>query len=220
MVDDATDDGALDRARALASPTRARIHSLISESDHPLTVAELVGLTGLHRSVVRLHLRQLADAGLVQEFTMPPTGRGRPRFGYRAIDGDPYRTMAGWLAATMSSDVAIGVGRTVGASLALLDGDGVERIVDEAARRGFDPVLDDHGDGRVDVVLRACPFAEVAATSPAVVCGLHRGVMDGIAAATGGVVVEGLEVANPFDAGCRIRLRRTPPTKAVATVQR
>ena len=123
MVDHPATDGALDRARALASPVRARIHEIVSESSLPVTVGDLVEATGLHRSAVRLHLRQLAGAHLVHEFTLPPEGRGRPRLAYRAIDEDPYRTVVTWFASSMSGSDAVTVGRTVASTLATSPGD-------------------------------------------------------------------------------------------------
>jgi len=67
----------------------------------------------------------------------------------------------------------------------------------------------DETDDCTVLVLGACPFAEIAATDPATVCALHRGLADGVAERVGGVEVEALEVADPAGGGCRVVLRRT-----------
>lgn len=208
MADSATTGDALDRAKALASPVRARIHEIVAAAEAPVTVAHLVEATGLHRRAVGLHLRQLAQAGLVREFTLPPTGRGRPRLAYRAVDPQPYRTMSAWLTSGLTRSAAVELGRAAGRSLSAAGIDGVERIVAEAAQRGFRPTVEPGEGDRLELVLHHCPYADLARTDPAVVCGLHRGVLDGIAEAAGDVVVERLEIADPVTAGCRLRVRR------------
>jgi len=79
----------------------------------------------------------------------------------------------------------------------------------EAERLGFRPTVRDETDDCTVLVLGACPFAEIAATDPATVCALHRGLADGVAERVGGVEVEALEVADPAGGGCRVVLRRT-----------
>lgn len=207
MVDHSTDDGALDRAGASDSPTRDRVHAVVREAVRPLTVAEIAEAVGVHRTAARRHLQRLTEVGRVHELTLPPVGRGRPRLAYRAVDEQPYRTMATWLAEAIDPQTAISIGRSVGVSLTTSRGTAVEQIVDEATRRGFDPQVERGAGGRLDVVLRACPFADVARHSPAVVCGLHRGIMEGIAATAGGVAVERLEVVDPTRGDCRLVLR-------------
>jgi predicted ArsR family transcriptional regulator len=88
--------------------------------------------------------------------------------------------------------------------------DGVEAIRAEAARLGFDPLVRQRKT-TTEVVLRHCPFSIVAATDPGVVCELHLGLAEGIAAASGDVRVTGLRRADPHTAGCRVLLERSAP---------
>ncbi|MGD9999023.1 MAG: helix-turn-helix transcriptional regulator [Acidimicrobiia bacterium] len=206
----------------MASRSRASIHRLIGEADHPPTIAELAAATGQHRTAVGLHLVELINAGLVEQITLPPAGRGRPAKRYRAVDDQPYRTLAGWLAeAVRTGRSTRQVGRSAGERLALRATDPVEFLLTEATRLGFAPVLEpnslaslDPADGSAslddsfDIVLRTCPFAALAAADPDTVCNLHLGLAEGVVRATGGAVVDGLQPQDPHLAGCRLRVRR------------
>ena len=67
------------------------------------------------------------------------------------------------------------------------------------------------------MVLRHCPFQDVAAEDPATICQLHLGLAEGIATALGGVTVAGMEIRDPFRAGCRMALQRQQPTEPAPT---
>jgi predicted ArsR family transcriptional regulator len=198
------------RARALGDATRATIHRLLTEADHPLTVTQLTELTRIHRTAVGQHLAVLRQAGLVERSVAQPAGRGRPGFAYRAIDVDPYRSLSFWLAeAVRSGRSARDTGREAGARLATTGGDPIDVIVDTATAIGFDPVRRERpASGEVEVVLRSCPFEELAAADPATVCDLHLGIVEGLTQAIGGAEVTGLTVTDPRRGGCRITLRR------------
>lgn len=212
-----TGDGALERARAMAAPSRAEIHRLLVAADHPLGVDELAAATTLHPTVVRQHLTQLVDAGLAASSPFTPTKRGRPRLGYRAVDEQPYATLARWLADALADGVeprAAGVAAGAHAAVGHEDADPIELLLAEAARRGFQPELRTRGTGaseRIDIVLRHCPYADLAGHDPGVVCDLHLGLAEGVVAATGGATVDGLRLADPHRGGCRLTVRRTPP---------
>ena len=77
------------------------------------------------------------------------------------------------------------------------------------AEQGFSPETVVVDPERLDIVLHACPFADAAAEDPATICQLHLGLAEGAAQAIGGLHVEGLRIADPHDAGCRLQLRRT-----------
>ncbi|HNJ97731.1 MAG TPA: hypothetical protein PLV13_06380, partial [Ilumatobacteraceae bacterium] len=98
------------------------------------------------------------------------------------------------------------VQRRAGASLEPRDGNVVATLHQEAERLGFRPLLRSRNDGH-DIVLRQCPFEEVALTSPQTVCELHLGLAEGVCERVGGAVVEKLHVADPRQAGCCISLR-------------
>lgn len=62
----------------LREPTRARLFELLTELRRPAASEELAELSGRHANTVRVQLRRLADAGLVER-TPVRRGRGRPR---------------------------------------------------------------------------------------------------------------------------------------------
>lgn len=220
MIEPSAADAAVREAKALADPSRAAIHRYVLRAVTPATIAELVGVTGLHHTAVRQHLTKLEAAGLVTREVLAPNGRGRPRLAYRGIEhpGErPYRELAGMLAdAVRTGRTARDVGRDTGARSATPGGDPVEAVVAHAQRLGFDPVVvgaGGHGDASGDVTeieLRACPYAELAMTDTATVCSLHLGLAEGVATAVGGLVVEDLAVALTEAGRCRFRVRRSP----------
>ena len=86
--------------------------------------------------------------------------------------------------------------------------DALDALEADAARHGFSPRRVGHGR-RVEIVLDACPFADVAVDDPATVCALHRGLAEGLVGGIGGARVETFVANNPYQAGCRVGVRRT-----------
>ena len=203
-----SEGGALLRAKAMAAPTRVAMVAYLRVSAKPLSVAALADAVGIHRTAVRRHLAVLADAGLVRSLPLPIEGRGRPRTGFTTIDESvPYRELAGVLAdAVRSGSTAREAGRTAGLRVAPSAAGPIATLRDEAERLGFDPQVRDRGSVH-EVVLRTCPFADLATVQPDTVCELHVGLAEGIAQRAGGVVVDGIRLADPHRGGCRIVVR-------------
>lgn len=191
--------------------TRQRILDMLVDHDAPMTVAELAAVIGVHRTAIGQHLHQLVEAGHVTAVPLPPQGRGRPSTAFVAVDPQPYRTLAGWLTAAAARQMSPReAGREVGHQLGehtLADGDWVAAIEGAATRLGFKPARRDRGE-RIDLRLGHCPYADVAADDLAVVCQLHLGVVEGMAAKSSDITVEELRVGDPHRGGCRIVLRR------------
>lgn len=203
-----SEGGALLRAKAMAAPTRVAMVAYLRVSAKPLSVAALADAIGIHRTAVRRHLAVLADAGLVRSLPLPIEGRGRPRIGFTTIDESvPYRELAGVLAdAVRSGSTAREAGRTAGLRVAPSAAGPIATLRDEAERLGFDRQVRDRGSVH-EVVLRTCPFADLATVQPDTVCELHVGLAEGIAQRAGGVVVDGIRLADPHRGGCRIVVR-------------
>lgn len=225
----AGDDGRrLLEAEALADPTRLRVFEGLESASEPLGVAELTDIAGVHHTAVRQHLTKLRDAGLVDEATDTPRGRGRPRLLYsvararrRRSEAEHFRRLASLLAeAVRLTQPPREVGRRAGVAAALdaVAGsdpppDAVTLLVEESARMGFEPRLEPLEAGRSDVVLQHCPFADVAAEDPETVCALHLGMAEGVAETTGEVEVRGMTVVDPLSAGCRLHLETVHETQ-------
>jgi predicted ArsR family transcriptional regulator len=179
-----------------------------------LTAARIGEHLGLHVTTARFHLDQLEAARLV-ESVFHRGGVGRPRKVYRiphrslpraapatealqaltglltetwqrAEDGEPLTPeQAGrrW-ALREAADVAApprDQARTPGAWLGK-----VGSTVDLLRRWGYQPDLRTEDGGRTaELTLLDCPFLELAAQQPDVVCGIHRGLLRGALEAAG-----------------------------------
>ena len=201
-------------ARALAVPLRRRILDLLLAADHDLTIAELTADLGCNHNAVRQHLARLRAAGLVAEVREARDKPGRPRLLYRATPRpNPYARLARLLLAARQAGLSPrAAGRQAGhaeiASAAADSGDALAALEADAARHGFAPRRVGSGR-RVELVLDACPLADVAADDPATVCALHRGLAEGIVESAGGARVETFVAKDPYRAGCRVGVRRT-----------
>jgi predicted ArsR family transcriptional regulator len=193
---------ALRRHRALADPSRARILAELADED-ALGVRALAERVGLHVNTVRAHLNALAEAGLATSETLPPAGRGRPRLVYRAAAAGPdegrrYRLLAEILAALVARygpDAAAQleeIGEAWGHYMvdspppyATVPGDeAIERLLALLADVGFEPRLEETRK-RTRILMRPCPFLELARRHREVVCPIHLGLMRGALAELG-----------------------------------
>jgi predicted ArsR family transcriptional regulator len=204
--------------RALADPRRAAIVDALRES--PLDAVELGRRVGLHANTVRFHLTLLRDAGLV---TSRPaaTGRGRPRILYSLEpsathdSAEEHRLLATMLAGAVG-DVPDGeeraeqAGRAWGRYLVarpqplapLGAAQAQEALVDLLAQQGFEPE-----SAPDEIRMHRCPFHELAETHADVVCGVHRGLIDGGLEELGDdLELDGLDVFPEPDV-CVARLR-------------
>lgn len=211
------------------------------QSDEGVAVGQLAVALGLHITTIRFHLEQLVDAGLVTESHESGGRVGRPRKLYAAAVGQldevstarsfrmlsellsesfgtgpdgkpstPEQAGARWgahqaqeLLGEVSDVPAVTAGQWLGK---------VGAMVDVLGGWGYRPSVSTGGDGRSAVVdLVDCPFLELAHSNPAVVCGVHRGLMRGVLDTLGEKDVE-LRL-QPFvtQRTCRAKLRtRTP----------
>ncbi len=210
-----SEGGALRRAKALSATSRVELLARLRDSDAPLTAGSLATALGIHHTAVRRHLAVLVDAGLVRSIPLPARGRGRPSTGYVAAgppEGAAYRELAGMLAqAVRTGGSARSAGRDAGRRVPPLAAGPLATLIGEADRLGFQPELRGT-DERTELMLGACPFADLAEMQPETVCELHLGLAEGIADRSGGIEVVGIRLADPQTGGCRIMLRRLPTT--------
>lgn len=192
------------RYRALADASRARILAELAEGEL-LDTRELAARVGLHVNTVRVHLAVLADADLVAAETLPPQGRGRPRVAYRAVGeardegGRRYRLLAeilttlvaryGGDATARLEEIGEAWGRHLvdspPPSAELSDAEAVERLLALLGDVGFQPELE--RGRRRRILMRPCPFLELARRHQEVVCPIHLGLMRGALAELGAV---------------------------------
>lgn len=202
----------------MTSPARQGVIDLLA-SRGPMTAAAAARHLDLHVTTVRFHLEQLVGAGLATASFEKQPGVGRPRKVYtvtaRAASTSTVRNRAAlatltallidacapaagtagavtpdtlghrWASEHVTADVAVPAdspGRWMGK---------IGTVVDVMASWGYAPELRTRSGGRaVELSLRHCPFADLADRSPAVVCGIHRGVLAGTLNALGETDVE------------------------------
>lgn len=203
------------QAKALADPSRFQMFNFIVEAAEPVGVPELTELLGFNHNAIRQHLAILVDAGLVTESTEQRKVRGRPRklyasrndalSAFRSVGGSYERLAELLLEAVVTGEEPF----QVGYASAVEGGESVASLLAELAVAGFEPVetADDQ------ITLHHCPFADVAAKNPGVVCELHRGLIAGHLERLGTGSVAGLEIRDPHAAGCVVSLT----TKSAST---
>ena len=212
------DDDLQERARVLGDPTRFAILRLIAAASAPPGVAELNDAVGFNANNIRQHLAVLLDAGVIDEADEQRTTRGRPRKLYtlrpEALQGldvgvTPYQRLADLLLELYErGGDAYAVGYDTSSVQPPVEGSDVEGLAEALADRlrveGFEPRHEGDGVLRLGV----CPFAATAAAGQAVVCELHRGLIDGQLRVRESGVRSDLVPKDPHTAGCLVRLQR------------
>lgn len=185
-------------ASAAVRSSRNRVLDMLREAGAPVGVQEVAARTHLHANTARFHLDGLVDAGLAERHAEERTQPGRPRIVFTASPtsepGRPnYRLLAEMLTGLIADslprpeEAALKTGALWGRYLSQgppplqrVDApEGISRLVAVLAEAGFAP--DSVADLHAPVIqLRHCPFREVAALNPEVVCSLHLGLMRGV----------------------------------------
>ena len=200
--------------KALGDDTRFAIYSELTLSTAPVSTAEISDKLGLHPNTVRPHLERMREAGLLVVETVHRGNVGRPQNRYSLAPGapglgldPPAHTLLAGLLAAMAEKVgaeavdALEIGRAWGAKAGgrTKSAACVSVLMDELDRLGFDPGAEDlgievteDGDQRQwsKVSFLHCPFRELAEAYPALVCSLHRGIVEGVVDEVGGGMVE------------------------------
>ncbi|HLF40265.1 MAG TPA: helix-turn-helix domain-containing protein [Acidimicrobiia bacterium] len=195
--------------KALGDDTRYAIYRELALSPSPCSASDLAERLGLHPNTVRPHLDRMREAGLVEVEAAHRGTVGRPQLRYSLAPGAPglgldppaYTLLAGLLAALAEQQGAggldaAGLGRRWGLdAMARRQGSMpcLAALKGELDRLGFEPVESQTGTGeawRVRVDFLHCPFRDLAEAYPELVCNLHRGIVEGVVAATGEGMVE------------------------------
>ena len=170
---------------ALATPTRRVLLARLHAAGAAPTAAELAEQLALHVTTVRFHLGHLERAGLIVATTDHTRRRGRPAVRYRAVDVDLAAAREQMIDALAQAAAGPGTteenarsaGRRWAEGMRAQPGDARTALTDVAGRLGFAP----ESDGDV-VRLRGCPFRSAARRTPQVICQVHLGLVQAIAA--------------------------------------
>lgn len=213
--------GLVDPSAPQISARRRAVLTRLREAAVPVAAEEVAEAAGLHANTARFHLDALVEDGLADRAPEKRITPGRPRVMYvarfEASDQRSYGLLSEMLTGVVAGlagahEVAVDAGRTWGRSLAE-PGEPLTELVRVFTEIGFDPKVEP-GDGDVtEIHLRHCPFVEVAARHTEIVCGLHRGLMEGVLEELGDdMAAESLE---PFVASrlcvARVRARSRDP---------
>jgi predicted ArsR family transcriptional regulator len=217
-----------ERHRLLGDPRRLAIVEALKEG--PRQISELAQLLGVDPTTVRAHLNKLRAAGVLEEVTGVPSGRGRPSKRYQLREplmaGDPevrlfiaglvslLRTACGEAAPATAEEEGARRGRELGRSFRHPSIEQALRVVVETLEHlSFAPSPPVRRKEVVAVDIRHCPFG-VDPNDPngAVVCAFHAGLVRGLAEVASG---QSLDVRLHAFVGpdcCRVELRfRGPP---------
>ena len=207
------------------SPARDRVLRAVADASGPVTLAMLAAVLGGHANTTRQQLDALVGQGLLASRAAPKVGRGRPPkafaltdLGRRALGTRPEHAelVAAFTTHLLSGarpvEEARAVGRIWGAGRADAtdgfepgSGEPLAAVMDVLEALGFEPEQVTTDMGESAMVLRACPFLDLAEEHPDVVCELHRGLVDGVLqrlGAHGGVAL--MPFSEPD--GCLLRL--------------
>jgi predicted ArsR family transcriptional regulator len=179
---------------SLAEERRRVLYDYVVAQRRPVGRDEAAEAIGIGRPLAAYHLDKLAEAGLLDVVFARPPGRGGPGAGrpakqyVRAERALAARTparddafVARLLADTVgragpalveaARDLAREEGRNLGAAISSADD-----LEAELVARGYEPECDPEGVLR----LGNCPFHDIAATHPELVCGLNQAFIEGL----------------------------------------
>ncbi len=196
----------LDVLKALGDTTRYAIYQELAASPRPRSTTEVAEALGLHPNTVRPHLERMREVGLLEVTVDARGGVGRPQHRYGlAVDAPslglepaPLPMLArlvlrlaerAGLSGADAAEVARGQGAADAARYRAAPST-LEALVSELDRLGFDPEVTD-GASPDDAVVGFChcPFRDVAERFPDLVCGMHRGLVEGFVDAMGDATV-------------------------------
>ncbi len=199
-------DGRLDVLKTLGDNTRYAVYLEVVRAPSPRATADVASALGLHANTVRPHLERMREVGLLELHVTSTGGVGRPqhRYGIAAdaptfgLEPPAAPMLAGMLVrlatnAGVAHEDAVDIGREQGRVDAGRYHPSMEparALHDELSRLGFDPEMVADTDHRFTVAFAHCPFREHAEAHPEVVCGLHRGMVEGFVGCRAGLTVQ------------------------------
>jgi len=222
------------RLETIADPVRLAIVRHLA--DHPgASLDELAGAADVHVNTARPHLGALEEAGAIRRETAPPSGRGRPRVGYRLAGDwtpptDDFRGLAELLAAAVlradpKRRELCALGREWGRYLQGRPGghDAASDLPFALEQLGFEAGVEGEA-----VRLSSCPCPLVMPDRPELVCELADAVAEGVLAGSGSDLAIGERLHDPERRRCSLALvpaerggaRRTRPRRTLGRRKR
>jgi predicted ArsR family transcriptional regulator len=182
---------------ALADPVRRRLYDFVASQDAPVGRDAAAESAGISRTLAAYHLDRLAEVGLLDasyarqnDRTGPGAGRPAKRYTRSAreisvtVPPRDFGLLARLLATAAEADETGVVGSALSRAA---EDEGVEtgrrggELIGCLRESGYEPAVDDGGD----IVLRNCPFHQVAQHQTELVCGMNHALIRGILSGTG-----------------------------------
>jgi predicted ArsR family transcriptional regulator len=193
----------------LREPVRRELYDHVAAQEGEVSRDQAAAAVGVRRGLAAFHLDKLVEAGLLEasfgrQGRRGGPGAGRPAKLYRRAAGEvsatlpprTYQTAALLLAETVERAGAdpelYAAARRSGEAAALRAAAGgsrptVERLL---AARGYQP----YREGAL-LRLRNCPFADLAAQFPALICGMNLAMVQGLVAGLGDAAAAAMDPA-------------------------
>jgi predicted ArsR family transcriptional regulator len=227
---------------ALHHPMRAKLYAFIRRERRPVTREQAATAIGISPKLAAFHLGQLVDVGLLHANDLTAPGRRGPGRAPKAYTLAPaewhislperrYALMAEILTHAVLSSQPNEPARQAALRIATQTGHQLGeharrerrlgRLGPERALTAAAEVLDNYGyepDRATNaIVLRNCPFAQLATSAPELVCTLNQHLIAGLLAGLGGS--QRLHAAlTPTRVGCCVRIHTDhPATPSPAT---
>jgi len=205
--------------KVLGDNTRYAIYLELARSEVPLSTAEVADTLELHPNTVRPHLERMREAGLIEVKSESRGTVGRPQHRWSTTADAPslglepsgFKMLSTLLAGVAAAgapgpELVAAVGRQRGRiaaeEQAPFAASCLAGLMAELADLGFDPAAVEDG-ATTTIGFTRCPFADLAAAFPTVVCHLHRGIVEGYVEAAGGSSVEAFHTIEDRDP-CRV----------------
>lgn len=214
--------GGLDALAALGEPTRRALYRFVVAQDRPVSRDEAAAATGTKRATATFHLERLVGDGLLEARFARVSGRSGPGAGRTAklyaraprqfaVSLPPRRyEIAGEVlaaaleraqcgttpAGTAVEQAAVQAGRRLAAC-------GTD-LTELLSRSGYEPR---HGPGG-GIHLANCPFHELAARHPGLVCAMNLHLLRGLIEELG---LAALARLAPAQGRCCVTITLTPP---------
>ena len=207
--------------KALGDNTRYAIYLELARREHPVATAEIAEALDLHANTVRPHLDRMREVGLVDVEVESRGSVGRPQHRWTlaadapslGLEPSSFRILSSLLAGVAAAGApeaelvaAIGRqrGRVAADEMAPFQSGCVDALLAELRDLGFDPAEASEG-GSTTIAFTRCPYADLAAAFPGVVCHLHRGMVEGFVERWGGAEVERFATLEDRDP-CRVEV--------------
>ena len=210
----------LEILKALGDNTRYAIYLELARSPVPLATGDIARTLDLHPNTVRPHIERMREVGLLDQRVDTRGGVGRPQHLYSLAPDAPslgfeppaYPRLAGMLvrmatAAGIDPEDAVDAGREQGRDDARRTDPAsgcIPALASLLGELGFDPaeVASEH---ETTLAFMHCPYRDLAERNPALVCGLHRGLVQGFVEERGGARVTDFRTLVDRD-GCQVDL--------------